>query len=223
MVTELQAGLAELVADPDVKVILVRGEAGSFCAGLDLDAFAAMPPPTWRAQFGEMWAALHTDLYMCPKPTVAALEGAAIAAGSALALACDQMIAAEHCRFQVAEARFGLTAPINSVWLHLKYSPALALELAAGAQPIDGAGLVRRGLAIDWFADTEVLEAARTYADKLAQNNQQAVAAVKGTIRALAGIDGDGFRTLVAGAQEHGKGLGGGPGRGLRGDSRAGC
>ncbi|MHB8576308.1 MAG: enoyl-CoA hydratase/isomerase family protein, partial [Dehalococcoidia bacterium] len=59
MVTELRAGLAALVADTEVKAILIRGAGGSFCAGLDLDAFGASPPPAWRANFSEAWASLH--------------------------------------------------------------------------------------------------------------------------------------------------------------------
>jgi enoyl-CoA hydratase/carnithine racemase len=215
VVEALRAGLAELVEDEGIHVILIRGAGGFFCAGLDLDAFGADPAPPWRAGFGDRWADLHADLYACLKPVVGALEGPAIAAGSALALACDMLIAGDTCRFQVAEARFGLPAPINSVWLMAKYGAARALEFAVGAQPYAGAALVQRGLAVKTVPDADVLAEARAYADLLAENKPAGMAAIKHNIRLLSGIDD--FRALIAKVQAARPARTSGPGQGLRG------
>lgn len=214
VVEALRAGLADLVVDETVRVILLRGAGGAFCAGLDLDAFAADPPPPWRSGFSNLWADLHADLYACPKPVVGALEGPAIAAGSALALACDMLVAGDTCRFQVAEARLGLAAPINTVWLMVKYGAARALEFAAGAQPYAGAALVQRGLAVKSVPDGDVLAEARAYADLLAENKPAGMAAVKNNIRLLSGISD--FRQLIASVQAARAVRGTGPGAGLR-------
>ncbi|MGH2583441.1 MAG: enoyl-CoA hydratase/isomerase family protein [Dehalococcoidia bacterium] len=214
LVEALHAGLDELVADDAIHVILLRGAGGSFCAGLDLDAFAADPAPAWRAGFSGMWANLHTALYACPKPTVVALEGAAIAGGSGLALAGDMLIAGEHCRLHVAEVKFGMAAPLNTIWLQLKFGTSRALELAVGGQPFDGPALVQRGIAIKSVPDDAVLAEARAYADLLAQNKPAAMAAVKRTIRTLAGVED--FRALVTAAQSQRPAEASGPGQGLR-------
>jgi enoyl-CoA hydratase/carnithine racemase len=214
LVEALRAGLAELIADEGVHVILIRGAGGAFCAGLDLDAFAEDPPPAWRAGFSALWADLHAGLYACPKPVVGALEGPAIAAGSALALACDMLVAGDTCRFQVAEARFGMAAPVNVVWLMAKFGAARALELAVGAQPFAGPALVQRGLAVMSVPDADVLAAARAYAGRLAENKPLGMAAIKGQIRRLSGISD--FREMIAQAQAQRPTQGAGPGQGLR-------
>lgn len=214
LVEALHAGLDELTADEGIRVILIRGAGGAFCAGLDLDAFRAEPAPPWRARFSTLWADLHAAIYACPKPVVGALEGPAIAGGSSLALACDMLIAGEGCRFQVAEVKLGMAAPLNVVWLQLKYGTGRALEFAVGGQPYGGAALAARGLAVRAVPDGEVLGAARAYADLLAGNQPGAVATVKQSIRAVQGV-GD-FRALVAAAQAVSAGRGAGPGEGLR-------
>lgn len=214
LVAALHAGFDELVADDTVNAILIRGAGGSFCAGLDLDAFGAEPPPPWRATFGEQWAGFHATLYGCPKPIIGALEGPAIAAGSALALACDMLIAGAGCRFQVAEAKLGMAAPVNVVWLQLKFGVARALELAVGAQPMDGVALVARGIALAAVPDDAVLTEARAYADRIAQNKPSAMAAIKATIRALNGSPDFGERIGLA---QQFRPAQSGPGAGLRG------
>ena len=93
LVEELHAGLDELVADDAVNAILIRGEGGTLCAGLDLKA--RKDEPELMAGFGPTWAAYHAAVYDCPKPIIGALEGAAIAGGSGLALSCDFLIATE--------------------------------------------------------------------------------------------------------------------------------
>ena len=93
LVEELHAGLDELVADEAVNAILIRGEGGTLCAGLDLKA--RKEEPELLANFGPTWASYHAAVYDCPKPIIGALEGAAIAGGSGLALSCDFLIATE--------------------------------------------------------------------------------------------------------------------------------
>ncbi len=187
LVEQLIAGLAELVSDPSVHVILIRGAGGTFCAGRDRDAFAAEPPQPWVATFSRRTAELHTSLYHCPKVTVGVLEQAAIAAGSALALACDVLIAGDAARFHVAEVGMGMPAAINIVWLELKYGVARAIEFAACGQPYTGSELAARGLALRSVPDARVLVEARTYADDLTRNGPAAVATAKQMIRALGG------------------------------------
>lgn len=203
LVEELIAGLAELSADDSIHSILIRGAGGTFCAGLDLDAFSADPPPPWRAEQPRLWATFHAALYECPKPTVAALERAAIAAGSALALACDFLVVGETARLAVPEVKMGISAPVNIVWLVAKWGPALALEMAVSGRTYSGRELMEKGIVHRCVADDQVLTEARALADSLAENNPLAVAAIKRTIRTLVG--GDDFRARLQTAQQVGR------------------
>ena len=100
-------------ADAGVHVILLRGEQGVFCSGLDLKEFNAEPKPDWVAGFGDHWRGLHERLFACDKAVVCALEGFAINAGSALALSADYLVVGETAFLQVGEVRQGRPAPMK--------------------------------------------------------------------------------------------------------------
>jgi enoyl-CoA hydratase/carnithine racemase len=198
LVEELHAGVDELNADDEVRVILIRGEGGTFSAGMDLKA--RQEEPELMEGMQDAWAAFHAAVFDCPKPVVGALEGVAIAGGSGLALACDFLIAGEGARLHVSEVRMGMAAPMNVAWLMLKFGYGRTLELVAGGQPLSGRELAERGIAVRAVADDRVVEEARAYADALAENDPAAVARTKSMLRSMAGI-GD-FRTHLRALQQ---------------------
>lgn len=187
LVEELHAGLDELAGDDGVNAILIRGEGGTLCAGLDLKA--RKDEPELMDGFGPAWASYHAAVYDCPKPIIGALEGAAIAGGSGLALSCDFLIAGEGARLHVSEVKMGMQAPINLVWLQLKFGYATAMELVVGGQPFSGSELAARGIAVKAVPDGDVVAEARAYADALAENDPAAMAGVKAALRRLTGIE----------------------------------
>lgn len=193
MVDKLILNLESLIEDDSIKVIMLRGAEGFFCAGNDLKEFSANPPPEWLANHSQRWTGLHEALFLCPKPLVCVLEGAAIAAGSALALACDLIITGNNARLHVAEAseKIKKTPHLNTVWLMWRYGPVRTLELAMTAIPLTGKQLFEKGMAIKAVEDSRVLEEAREYADKVCDANPEIMASVKETVRELSGA---GFR-----------------------------
>lgn len=200
MVDDLISGLEELTSDPDVRAILLRGEGGVLSAGLDVEAFFGdAEPPPWRATFSRRWAELHALLYECEKPIVGALETCAIAAGSALALACDFLVAERDAVLHVLEVERGMVAPVNIVWLHTRFGPARALDLALGARRHDGADLLRLGIATQITERGAALEAAQTMATRLAGFAPGPMARTKAVSRALSAVD---FRRALATAQQ---------------------
>ncbi len=180
LVVQLARGLADCVADEEVAAILVRGEGGCLCAGLDLKEVVANE--AHRMAFGPAWNDLHLALAGCPKPTVAVLEGAAVAAGSALALACDFLVAGRTAVLHVSEVARGMTAPMNVAWLVAKHGTARALELVVAAGKHNGEDLFRLGVATRLAADDEALEVARSLAGQLCAHDGAAVAASKAMI-----------------------------------------
>lgn len=205
LVSAFTDGLGALVADEAIGVILVRGAEGSFSSGLDLKDMSASPAPAWRAGFSSAWAGLHRELYLCPKPVVAAVESYAINAGAALALAADFLVIGDESFLQVGEVLQGVAAPMNLVWLRLKASRPVTNEVALRGQRITGPDLYRLGLACRSVPDPAVVETARALADELAGSPPGGKAAAKELMRALEGapVNEDTFRT----AQELGSGL----------------
>lgn len=180
LVVQLHAGLDHCVGAPGVAAIIVRGEGGCLCAGLDLKEVVGNEAQ--RRAFGPAWSALHLALADCPKPTIAVLEGAAVAGGSGLALACDFLIAGRTAVLHVSEVNRGMTAPMNIAWLVSKHGEARALELVVAAGKHDGMDLFRLGIATRVAADDEVLDAARALAEQISGHSADAVAASKAMI-----------------------------------------
>ncbi len=182
MAADLRAGLADLLA-AKARVILLRGEGGAFCSGLDLDEFGAQPPRAWRATFTQDWAAFHRDLYACPATIVGALERFAINGGAALALACDLLVAGEGAWLMVGEAALGIAAPMNLAWLRLRATESTAAQIALGAARVPAGDLMRLGLAYKVTPDAAVLDEARALVARLAGFPEGGLAGIKAGLR----------------------------------------
>lgn len=107
---QLAHQFVSLGADERVRVVVLRGAGKHFCAGADLVARASTPqnPAPQQTTIVDLLAALDR----LPKPTVAAVHGAAIGAGAALAACCDVVVAADSAFFSIPEVRIGM-APLG--------------------------------------------------------------------------------------------------------------
>ena len=118
--------LDQLDTDPALRVGIITGRGGSFCAGMDLKAFLDGERPELEGRgFGGVTEAPPK------KPLIAAVEGFALAGGCELALACDLIVAAEDAWFGLPEVTRGLVAGSGGlVRLPRRIPPAIALEYA---------------------------------------------------------------------------------------------
>jgi methylglutaconyl-CoA hydratase len=106
---ELARQFSSLGTDERARIVVLRGAGKHFCAGADLVARASAPEPgPAQATIVDLLAALDR----LPKPTVAAVHGAAIGAGAALAACCDVVVAADSAFFSIPEVRIGM-APLG--------------------------------------------------------------------------------------------------------------
>jgi methylglutaconyl-CoA hydratase len=106
---ELARQFLSLGADERARIVVLRGAGKHFCAGADLVARASAPEPgPAQTTIVDMLAALDR----LPKPTLAAVHGAAIGAGAALAACCDVVVAADGAFFSIPEVRIGM-APLG--------------------------------------------------------------------------------------------------------------
>lgn len=179
LVKQLLAGLTSLVSDDNCHAILIRGEGGAFCAGLDVKAFFSEVKPDWLRDFQHDWLAFHSAVYCCPKPIIGAMERFAIAGGSALAFCCDFLVVGKKSFIHVAEVELGMAAPINIAWLALKQNMTKAMELAVLGERHYGEDMMRLGLATSCVEDEDVLNRARDTADRLAGFKPEAVQNLK--------------------------------------------
>ena len=171
------AAVRDFRADPAVRAVLITGEGDGFCAGMDLSAStvtqAGRPGFVPRATSEALRAGVQTfirELWELDKPTVAAVNGAAVGPGAHLALACDFVLVHPRTRFIWTFAKWGLVADAGGAYLlpRLVGLPRAKAMLMLG-EGATGAEAVDQGLAYRCVesADTllgESLELARRLA-----------------------------------------------------------
>ncbi|MCA3735568.1 MAG: enoyl-CoA hydratase/isomerase family protein [Phenylobacterium sp.] len=198
---DLREGLATL-PQGGARVVLLRGEGGTFCSGLDIDLFQGGAGAAWAAD----WAGFHRDLHACPAVVICALERYAINAGAALALASDLTVAGEGAVLTVGEAAIGMHAPMNLAWLRLRAPETVAAQLALGAGRMSGADLHRLGLAWALVPDGEVKDHARAASARMAGWPAGTLAGIKAALRRPVPEGGDIFDAVQARAGQGGAG-----------------
>ena len=160
------AALDELDADRDLRVGILTGAGGTFCAGMDLKAFLR----------GEVTRVAHRGImglaYTPPrKPLIAAVEGHALAGGFEAVLACDLTVAARDARFGLPEAKRGLAALAGGLLrLPRAIPPRIAMEMALTGEMVSAERLERFGLINRLTEPGGALEEARRLAAAIAAN-----------------------------------------------------
>ena len=139
---EIADALDVLAVDDAVKVVVIAGAGDAFCAGFDLKEFAVEDPDFQT----RLWASsdrYHRTVLEFPLPTVAVVDGVALAGGFDLAVLCDLRVASERARFAHPEITFGeiVYAP-----LHDLVGGAVARELCFTGRNVDADEAKQLGL-----------------------------------------------------------------------------
>jgi len=171
-------GLADamdrLDGDPGLSVGIITGAGGSFCAGMDLKAFARGELPIVEGR-GMGFTERPPD-----KPLIAAVEGFALAGGTELALATDLIVASKDSAFGIPEVKRGLVAGGGGLLRLPERIPyAIAMELALTGDSLPAARAHELGLVNALAEPGSALDAAIALAEKIAANGPLAVAATK--------------------------------------------
>lgn len=185
---EITEALGELQADDNVACIILRGDGGYFCSGIDLKALQQDPPPDWAGKNVGDPRTMHIALFNCDKPIIGALEKFAINAGAALALACDVVIAGETAFFQIGEIQQGAPIPMNAAWLKLKVSEQVAARLVFYGDRVTGPELLKLGVVSECVPDDDVVARCREIAARIASFPAGAPREIKRSLMAQRGV-----------------------------------
>jgi enoyl-CoA hydratase len=176
----IAAAVDELDEDDDLRVGILTGAGGTFCAGMDLKAFLRGESPTVEGR------GLGGITSRPPrKPLIGAVEGWAVAGGFELLLACDMVVAAETSKFGVPEVKRALVAGA-AMLLPQRIPQAIALELLLTGDPITAERAAALGLVNRVTAEGGALDGAIELAATIAANGPLAVAVTKQIARASA-------------------------------------
>ncbi|MFD8033751.1 enoyl-CoA hydratase/isomerase family protein [Streptomyces sp. NPDC059717] len=167
--------LDAMAADPAVRVLVLTGEGGTFCAGADISTLRGSP------QQAQTLAVLAEEaLAAFPKPTLAAIRGHRVGGGSQLAAACDLRFAEEGALFGVTPAKLGIVYPASSTRrLVSLVGPGTAKYLVFSGELIDAARALRTGLLDEVQAEGELGKRVAEFTRVLASRSQLTQAAAK--------------------------------------------
>ncbi len=142
----LGAAIGQAGADADCRVLVIRGAGGTFCSGRDLADARQDAALADILAYDEAWSDVLQLLGRLPKPSVAVVEGYAVAGGFTLAMGCDFVIAEASAKFGALEMRGGFPAAVNCAVLTHLVGPRKALEYLLSADVFPAAHLAAAGL-----------------------------------------------------------------------------
>jgi enoyl-CoA hydratase/carnithine racemase len=187
---DLRRIFCELSEDPDLRLVILTGAGGHFCAGADISEFSAVRGDSAAGRaYEEAVEGCYEALSGLGKPTIAAVSGSCVGGGCALAMACDFRIADDTARFGIPAARLGVIYSVRECRMLL----ALVGLAAAKRVLFDGeiAGIeeaMRLGL-VDGMAGGDVVQAAVDFAGPMRANAPLSIAGAKLILNALARDD----------------------------------
>jgi 2-(1,2-epoxy-1,2-dihydrophenyl)acetyl-CoA isomerase len=179
---ELIGAIEAAMGDEGVRVLVLTGAGGAFCAGGDISIMSGLSRDE-AADRAELTQRVVRTLWAGTKPVLAAVEGPAFGAGLSLALACDRIVAAADARFGAAFARIGLAGDMGVLaTLPARLGPARARQFLMFAEQVKAPDALAMGL-IDVVTEPgNAVAAALDDARKLAAGPPLALAAIKAAI-----------------------------------------
>lgn len=165
-------------------MVVLTGEGRAFCSGQDLGDRESAASIDLERVLRDEYIPMLNAIADCPRPTIAAVNGAAAGAGANLALAADVVIAADSAFFMQAFARIGLIPDAGGTWaLPRQMGLAKALGAALFAERISAAQAERWGMIWEAVPDADFDTVWRARAAHLAQGPSEAYARIKTALR----------------------------------------
>ena len=189
MLSRLEDAWTEAEAEDDIRVVILTGAGGHFCAGADLKAMFGVADPDdpharrFRKDSDLAWRAMLRHRRFS-KPLIAAVEGSCIAGGTEILQSTDIRVAGRGARFGISEVRWGLF-PLggSTVRLRRQIPHCRAMEMLLTGDHFSAEEALQMGLINRVAPDGQALNHARQIAARIAANGPLAVRAVKRSVQ----------------------------------------
>jgi methylglutaconyl-CoA hydratase len=187
LIAALTAAFRKAAGDPAARCVILTGSGPAFCAGMDLDELRGTVENTAEAEL--VWddaaklSALYSLIYEMPKPTIAAVNGAAVAGGAGLMTVCDLAVSVPAAKFGYPEVRRGLVAAMVMPHLLRHVGERAARWMLLAGELIDAAEAQRIGLINEVVPPERLMSTAEAWAKLLAEGGPKALATTKELLR----------------------------------------
>jgi methylglutaconyl-CoA hydratase len=180
LIADLLRALEE-VKNSSARVLIITGAGKAFCSGMDLDNLKSLigRTPEQSLEDTRTMVNLFRSLYEFPKPTIAAVNGAAIAGGTGLALLCDFTLAVPEAKFGYTEVRIGFVPAIVSTFLLRQVGEKIARDLLLTGRIFDADEALRIGLLTQVVPPEKLMDRTRELAAQLMENSPISLAYTK--------------------------------------------
>jgi len=180
LIEALNQALVKFENDREIRALLLRGEGASFCAGIDLkevdETSGVHNPTSLESVFGR--------LERFPVPTIAAVQGAALAGGCELALHCDLRVAAEDARIGMTVARVGLLVPYDFIRKLIEIiGSANTAQILYTGEPVNAQRALAMGMVHEVVPNDKLDAAAVAWAEKVSANAPLSLRTMKKSMR----------------------------------------
>ncbi|MFZ1519809.1 MAG: enoyl-CoA hydratase/isomerase family protein [Ignavibacteriaceae bacterium] len=189
LVEQLKNKLVEFEKDDSVKSLIITGEGNTFCAGADLEYLQKISDNSAIENYNDSksLAEMFLMIYEYSKPTIAAVNGAAIAGGCGLASVCDFIVAhPEKSKFGYSEVKIGFIPAVVSTFLIKKIGEGLAKQFLLEGEIISGKRAFEIGLVN--YMNENVLDESINLADRLNKNSVESLRMTKQMINSISNL-----------------------------------
>ena len=180
LINDLMRVLDE-VAQSSARVLIITGAGKAFCSGMDLETLKALigRSPEQSLEDSRTMVRLFRTIYEFPKVTIAAVNGAAIAGGTGLALLCDFTLAVPEAKFGYTEVRIGFVPAIVSTFLLRQVGEKHARDLLLTGRLFDAQEGLRLGLINEIVESDKLIGRAHELAAQLLENSPTSLGCTK--------------------------------------------
>lgn len=180
LIAELQRAL-EVVRNSESQVLIITGAGKAFSSGMDLENLKVLigRTPEQNVEDSRTMAQLFRSIHDFPKPTIAAVNGPAIAGGTGIATICDFTLAVPDAKFGYTEVRIGFVPAIVSTFLLHQVGAKQARDLLLTGRIFSAEEAFRLGLVNEIVAPDRLLPRAHELAHSLIENSPASLRATK--------------------------------------------
>ena len=189
LIEALGEAFQRAASDRSIRCVILTGAGPAFCAGMDLEELQASIAQPVSEQAGPVWenalrlSRLYDQIYALAKPTIAAVNGAAVAGGAGLVSVCDLAVAATGARLGYPEVRRGLVAAMVMPHLLRHVGERMARYLLLTGELVDAATAREAGLVNAVVAPEALMPTALKWTGQLAEGGPEALAKTKQLLR----------------------------------------
>jgi methylglutaconyl-CoA hydratase len=185
LIAAIRSAFERAADDSQVRCVILTGEGSVFCAGMDLEELRGIIGADREVVWEDALklAELFDLIYRFPKPTIAAVNGHAVAGGAGLVSVCDLAVAVQSAKFGYPEVRRGLVAAMVMPHLLRLVGERAARFLLLTGDLIEATGAARCGLINQVVPTDFLLDTALTWARTVSEGGPKALATTKDILR----------------------------------------